>query len=40
MQNYLKMYCLQKTVINLTDSQKGLFKLHGFSALNSYENHL
>lgn len=38
MQNYLKMYCLQKTVINLTDSQKGLFKLQGFSALNSYKN--
>lgn len=39
-QNYLKMYCLQKTVINLTDSQKGLFKLQGFAALSSYANHL
>lgn len=32
------MYCLQKTVINLTDSQKGLFKLQGFSPLHSYQN--
>lgn len=34
------MYCLQKTVINLTDSQKGLFKLQGFSPLHSYQNQL
>lgn len=38
--NYLKMYCLQKTVINLTDSQKGLFKLQGFSPLHCYQNQL
>lgn len=34
------MYCLQRTVINLTDSQKGLFKLQGFSPLCSYQNQL
>lgn len=34
------MYCLQKTAINLTDSQKGLFKLQGFHALHSYQNQL